>query len=156
MSYNRKWRGLIKCIIQHYLAFRGLVSCQAPHHPIVWIPHNFRPNEPQGPLGKQTLVAHKTVCVCASIHARNSCASWVQLSHTTGSWEQMFLLARVLQRLYQLIILIKTLYYPTDAHVYTIAIIIKYLKISKIAPTCFGSQGIHHLGALYSAWLKLQ
>jgi len=22
-------------------------------------------------------------------------------------------------------------------------------------PTCFGSQGIHHLGALYSAWLKL-
>jgi hypothetical protein len=31
-----------------------------------------------------------------------------------------------------------------------------YYKIFKIAPTCFGSQGIHHQGALYSAWLKLQ
>jgi len=30
-----------------------------------------------------------------------------------------------------------------------------YYKIFKIAP-CFGSQGIHHQGALYSAWLKLQ
>jgi len=27
-------------------------------------------------------------------------------------------------------------------------------KIFKIAPTCFGSQGIHHQGALYSTWLK--
>jgi len=26
----------------------------------------------------------------------------------------------------------------------------------KIAPTCFGSQGIHRQGTLYSAWLKLQ
>jgi len=26
----------------------------------------------------------------------------------------------------------------------------------KIAPTCFGSQGIHHQGTLYSVWLKLQ
>jgi len=26
----------------------------------------------------------------------------------------------------------------------------------KIAATCFGSQRIHHQGALYSAWLKLQ
>jgi len=34
--------------------------------------------------------------------------------------------------------------------------IIKYLKIFKIAPKYFGSQGIHHQGALYSAWLKLQ
>jgi len=25
-------------------------------------------------------------------------------------------------------------------------------KIFKIAPTCFGSQGVHHHGALYSAW----
>jgi hypothetical protein len=54
---------------------------------------------------------------------------------------------------------IKTLYYPTDAQIYnyvdTIRVIIKYLKIFKIAPTCFGSQGIHHQGALYSAWLKL-
>ena len=33
--------------------------------------------------------------------------------------------------------------------------IIKYLNIFKIAPTYFGSQGIHHQGALYSAWLKL-
>jgi len=31
-----------------------------------------------------------------------------------------------------------------------------YLKIFEIAPTCFGSQEIHHQGALYSAWLKLQ
>ena len=35
-------------------------------------------------------------------------------------------------------------------------IIIKYLKVFKIVPTCFGSKGIHHQGALYSAWLKLQ
>jgi len=26
----------------------------------------------------------------------------------------------------------------------------------KIAPACFGSQGIHQQEALYSAWLKLQ
>jgi len=31
-----------------------------------------------------------------------------------------------------------------------------YYKIFKNASTCFGSQGIHHQGALYSAWLKLQ
>jgi len=37
-----------------------------------------------------------------------------------------------------------------------IRIIIKYLKIFKIAPTCFGSQWIHHRGAFYSVWLKLQ
>ena len=30
-----------------------------------------------------------------------------------------------------------------------------YYKIFKIAPTCSGSQEIHHQGALYSAWLKL-
>jgi hypothetical protein len=29
-------------------------------------------------------------------------------------------------------------------------------KIFKNAPTYFGSQGIHHQGAVYSAWLKLQ
>jgi len=54
--------------------------------------------------------------------------------------------------------MIKTLYYPTDAQISivdTIIIITKYLKIFKIAPTCFGSQGIRHQGALYSAWLKL-
>jgi hypothetical protein len=28
-------------------------------------------------------------------------------------------------------------------------------KIFKSAPTCFGSQSIHHQGALYSAWLKI-
>jgi len=28
------------------------------------------------------------------------------------------------------------------------------MKTFKIAPTFFGSQGIHHQGALYSAWLK--
>jgi len=33
----------------------------------------------------------------------------------------------------------------------TIRIIIKYLKIFKNAPTYFGSQGIHHQGALYRA-----
>ena len=27
----------------------------------------------------------------------------------------------------------------------------KYLKIFKIAPKCFGSKGIHHQGGLYSA-----
>jgi len=31
-----------------------------------------------------------------------------------------------------------------------------YYKIYKIAQKRFGSQGIHHQGALYSAWLKLQ
>ena len=49
-----------------------------------------------------------------------------------------------------------TLYYPTDTFVDTIGIIIKHLKIFKIAPTCFASQGIHHQGALCSAWLKFQ
>ena len=39
------------------------------------------------------------------------------------------------------------LYYDAQKH---------KIKIFKIAPTCFGSQGIHHDGALYSAWLKLQ
>ena len=33
---------------------------------------------------------------------------------------------------------------------------VKHLKIFKIAPTYLKSQGIHHQGALYSAWLKLQ
>jgi len=28
-------------------------------------------------------------------------------------------------------------------------------KIFKSAPTCFGSQRIHHQGALYSDWLKI-
>jgi len=32
----------------------------------------------------------------------------------------------------------------------TIRIIIKYFKIFKVAPTCFGSQGIHRYRALYS------
>ena len=31
-----------------------------------------------------------------------------------------------------------------------------YYKIFKIAPKYFGSQGIHHQGTFYSAWLKLQ
>ena len=31
-----------------------------------------------------------------------------------------------------------------------------YYKIFKIAPTRFGSQGIHHQGALCSTWLKFQ
>ena len=30
----------------------------------------------------------------------------------------------------------------------------KYLNIFKITITCFGSQGIHHQGAFYSAWLN--
>ena len=29
-------------------------------------------------------------------------------------------------------------------------------EIFKNAPSIFGSQGIHHQGALYSTWLKLQ
>jgi len=35
---------------------------------------------------------------------------------------------------------------------------VKNYKIFKIAPTCFGSQRIHHQGALrvHSTWLKLQ
>ena len=31
----------------------------------------------------------------------------------------------------------------------------KNYKIFKSAPTCFGSQRIHHQGALYSDWLKI-
>ena len=46
----------------------------------------------------------------------------------------------------------KMLYYPTDAN----RIIINHFKIFKIAPSCFGSQGIHHQRALHSAWVKLQ
>ena len=38
--------------------------------------------------------------------------------------------------LYRASMTIKTLYYPTDAQIYN------YYKIFKIAPTCFGSQGI--------------
>ena len=30
-----------------------------------------------------------------------------------------------------------------------------YYKLFKIAPKCFGSQRIHHQGALFSAWLKI-
>ena len=56
--------------------------------------------------------------------------------------------------------MVKTLYYPKDAQIYNsqirLELYIKYLKIFKIAPTCFGSQGFYHQGALYSAWLKLQ
>ena len=39
---------------------------------------------------------------------------------------------------------------------FAIRIIMKYLKIFKIAPTYFGSQGINREGALYGAWPKLQ
>jgi len=55
--------------------------------------------------------------------------------------------------------LFKTLYYPTNAQIYNSKIqleLYKIFKIFKIVPTCFGLQGIHHQGALYSAWLKLQ
>jgi len=31
---------------------------------------------------------------------------------------------------------------------------IKIIKYLKSAPTCLGTQRIHHQGALYSAWLK--
>jgi len=52
---------------------------------------------------------------------------------------------------------VKTIYYSTDAQIYIIRRYnYNYCKIFKIAPTCFGSQGIHHQGALYSAWLKLK
>ena len=33
--------------------------------------------------------------------------------------------------------------------------ILKYFKISKTAPTCFGLQGNHHQGATVSTWLKI-
>lgn len=48
-----------------HVAFRGLVarsvSPRKPPQSVVWNPHNFGLDEPQGPLGKQTLGAHKTV-----------------------------------------------------------------------------------------------
>jgi len=45
------------------------------------------------------------------------------------------------------------LFYIQDAWCLKVKIVMKYLKM---LPTCFGSQGIHHQGALYSAWPKLQ
>ena len=33
--------------------------------------------------------------------------------------------------------------------------LLKYSKISKTAPTCFGLQGNHHQGAKVSTWLKI-
>jgi len=47
-----------------------------------------------------------------------------------------------------------TLYYPTNAQYIICRYNLNY-KIFKSAPTCFGSQRIHHQGALYSAWLKI-
>jgi len=50
--------------------------------------------------------------------------------------------------------LIKHFFYPTNEQY----IICRYnwnYKIFKSAPTCFGSQRIHHQGTLYSAWLKI-
>jgi len=32
---------------------------------------------------------------------------------------------------------------------------IKIIKYLKVLPTCFGSQRIHHQGALYCAWVKI-
>ena len=46
------------------------------------------------------------------------------------------------------------LYYPTNAQ-YIIRIKNQNYKIFKSTPTLFGSQRIHHQGALYSAWLKI-
>jgi len=58
---------------------------------------------------------------------------------------------------YRASVTIKTLYYPTDAQIYNSFIQLELLyNVFKITPTCFGSQGIHHQGALHSAWLKLQ
>ena len=51
-------------------------------------------------------------------------------------------------------VLIKTLYYPTNAQ-YIICRYNSNYKIFKSAPTCFRSQMFHHQGALYSAWLKI-
>jgi hypothetical protein len=44
-----------------HMAFRGRISVRTPPQSIVWNPHNFGLDEPQGPLGKQTLGPHKTV-----------------------------------------------------------------------------------------------
>jgi len=46
-----------------------------------------------------------------------------------------------------------SLYYPINAQ-YIICTYNENYKIFKSAPTCFGSQRIHHPGVLYSAWLK--
>jgi hypothetical protein len=46
-----------------HIALRGLlgrIAVRTPPQSIVWTPHNFGLDEPQGPLGKQTLGAHKT------------------------------------------------------------------------------------------------
>jgi len=41
-----------------------------------------------------------------------------------------------------------TLYFPTDTHnVKKNVELLKHIKISKTAPTCFGLQGNHHQGA---------
>ena len=50
---------------------------------------------------------------------------------------------------------IQTLCHPTNAQ-YIIYRYNQNCKIFKSAPTCFGSQRIHHQGALDSTWLKLQ
>ena len=49
---------------------------------------------------------------------------------------------------------IKPFIYPTNAQ-YIICRYNENYKIFKSTPTCFGSQRIHHQGALYSAWLKI-
>ena len=61
----------------------------------------------------------------------------------------MFLVTSVHQ-LYQ------TLYYPTNAHNAKNVDLLKYIKIMKAAPTCFGLQRNHHQGATVSTYLKLQ
>ena len=47
-----------------------------------------------------------------------------------------------------------TFYYPTNAQ-YIICRYSYNYKLFRSAATCFGSQRIHHQGALYSAWLKI-
>ena len=44
---------------------------------------------------------------------------------------------------------IRTLFIvPTDAHYYKITEMLKQFKIVILAPTCFGSRGNHHQGAV--------
>jgi len=52
--------------------------------------------------------------------------------------------------------LYQTLYYPTNAHNAKNVDLLKYIKIMKAAPTCFGLQRNHHQGATVSTYLKLQ
>jgi len=51
--------------------------------------------------------------------------------------------------------MLNTLLLPTDAYNVKNVELLKYSKISKNAPTCFGLQRNHLQGAKVSTWLKV-